>query len=205
MKKTVNNASESSYNQTEELSNKADSIQFNNNINSNPINKMTTEKNTLLDIMRQAQEAAGMNWAYIVKDSEKLYCEGISYTLEYDEDCEEEEYAMTVCCFGPTTIKMPCMPEDFDANDERQVAACMWANHEILCNEVRYGSGTLEDKCGIINAIAMQLYHLRAFSPKFYKDNPGFSESFKSLRNYNYAKRRAKEIHAKLQEEGRMY
>ena len=140
MKKTVNNPSESSYNQTEELSNKADSIQFNNNINSNPINKMTTEKNTLLDIMRQVQEAAGM-----------------------------------------------------------------WANHEILCNEFRYGSGTLEDKCGIINAIAMQLYHLRAFSPKFYKDNPGFSESFKSLRNYNYAKRRAKEIHAKLQEEGRMY
>ena len=58
--------------------------------------------------------------------------------------------------------------------------------------EFHYGSGTLEDKCGIINAIAMQLYHLRAFSPKFYKDNPGFSESFKSLRNYNYAKRRAK-------------
>ena len=87
----LNNSTNFSYNQTEELSNKADSIQFNNNINSNPINKMTTEKNTLLDIMRQVQEAAGMNWAYIVKDSEKLYCEGISYTLEYDEDCEEEE------------------------------------------------------------------------------------------------------------------
>ena len=79
--------------------------------------------------MRQVQEAAGMNWAYIVKDSEKLYCEGISYTLEYDEDCEEEEYAMTVCCFGQQPLKCLCMPEDFDANDERRVAACMWANH----------------------------------------------------------------------------
>ena len=40
----LNNSTNFSYNQTEELSNKADSIQFNNNINSNPINKMTTEK-----------------------------------------------------------------------------------------------------------------------------------------------------------------
>lgn len=56
----------------------------------------------------------------------------------------------------------------------------------------------MEDECGILDAIALQLYYIRQLSPKYYKDNMGFSEPYKKLRNYTYVSKLADEIYQKL-------
>ncbi|WP_290096539.1 hypothetical protein [Duncaniella muris] len=220
MTNQLNNSTNFSYNQTEELSNKADSKSTSiMNTTTKTENIMTQEKTSILNAMSEMQDATGNQWAYILEDSGKLYYESVSYTIEYNEDYEEEDCddedpdedyeessPMTVCCFNSTPKEMATyLPTDVDVIDEKQMAAYMWANHEVLCKTYEYECWTMEDECGILDAIAMQLYYIRQLSPKYYKDNMGFSEPYKSLCDYTYARKRAYEIYQNLQEEARTY
>lgn len=216
-----NSKSQPHYNKVEELSNKADSTTTTNlnTITSTTQNTMNQAKESILNAMRKLQDDTGNQWAYILEDSGKLYYESVSYTIEYNEDYEEEDCddedpdedyeessPMTVCCFNSTPKEMATyLPTDVDVIDEKQMAAYMWANHEVLCKTYEYECWTMEDECGILDAIAMQLYYIRQLSPKYYKDNMGFSEPYKSLRDYTYARKRAYEIYQNLQEEARTY
>ncbi len=74
----------------------------------------------------------------------------------------------------------PYLPTDVDVIDEKLMAAYMWANHEVLCKAYKYDCRTMEDEMRILDAIALQLYYIRQLSPKYYKDNMGFSERIKN-------------------------
>lgn len=199
------------YNKVEELGNKADS-KTTTIMNTTPQTTQTTlifmnqERTSILNAMTKLQDDTCNDWAYILENSGKLYYETVTYTIEYDEDCEDEDSPMAVCSFNSTSQEMaPYLPTDVVVIDEKQMAAYMWANHEVLCIKYKYYNLTLVEKCGILDAIAMQLHYIRQLSPKYYTDNMGFSEPYKSLRNYTYARRRADEIYKKLQEEARTY
>lgn len=127
-------------------------------------------------------------WTYIDLYSGEAYCYSITYTIEEDE---EQEGALDVCSYLDSNPEMASYLQKMGASsDERTLASYMWANHQALCKEYHNGYMTLEDKCGILSAIQCQLYAIRRLSPTYYKDNLGFSEAYKSLRNYNYVRKR---------------
>lgn len=198
MKKTVNNPSESSYNQTEELSNKADSKTTSiMSTTTKPGYIMTQEKSSILNAMCKMQDDTGNQWSYILEDSGKLYYSRVYYFAS--GKANEKSPSMIVCCINSTPKEMsPYLPTDVDAIDKKLIAAYMWANHEVLCKAYKYDCRTMEDECGILDAIALQLYYIRQLSPKYYKDNMGFSEPYKKLRNYTYVSKLADEIYQKL-------
>lgn len=198
MKKTVNNPSESFYNQTEELSNKADSKSTSiMSTTTKPEYIMTQEKSSILNAMIEMQDDAGNRRVYILEASGKLYYRGIYYLTS--GKANEKSPSMIVCCFNSIPKEMtPYLPTNVDVIDKKMMAAYMWANHEVLCKAYKYDCRTMEDECGILDAIALQLYYIRQLSPKYYKDNMGFSEPYKKLRNYTYVSKLADEIYQKL-------
>ena len=158
---------------------------------------MNQAKESILNAMRKLQDDTGDGWAYIFEDSGKLYYESDFYTI-CGGDYEKSSPGIVLCFNSPAKEMRPYLSTDVDVIDEKQMAAYMWANHEVLCKTYQYDYGTMADKCGILDAIARQLYYIRQLSPKYYKDNMGFSEPYKKLRNYTYARRRADEIYRKL-------